>query len=107
MGLDRVRKTFLRRAAASLRAWRAGADLSTTQAADRLGVPQQVWASWEGGERRPSFANALLLEDLTSGAVRFETWDYPRALVTTLRAAVARRVVESVVAPSATFAGEG
>lgn len=77
MGVARGRKGIVKRASARLRAWRVARGLSVTGAAARFGVGQQVWTAWERATKRPSLINAIVLEAVTDGDVRYEAWDYP------------------------------
>lgn len=76
--------TKCKRAAAALRAWREREGLSITTAAERLELNTQNWSDYEHVKKRPSLANALLIDQLTLGAVRFEWWDYSNRIMATV-----------------------
>lgn len=68
---------------ALLSRWRAAepAERSQVKLAASLGVRQSAVSEWESGSRRPDFANALVLERLTGGAVPAESWGHDAATI--------------------------
>lgn len=58
----------------ALRKWRGERRLQVVAALADVG--SSTWLGWESGRTRPTFANALRIELVSEGAVRFETWGY-------------------------------
>lgn len=74
-----------------LKDWRLAADITQTAAAEKLGVRPATWSEWESGARQPGRDHAVLLENLTEGAVPLESWSKEQGVVTAMAQNIARR----------------
>ena len=76
-----------------LKAWRLSHEphLTFAAAGERIGVKHSTWFEWESGNRSPSLEKALQIEDLTDGAVPFESWDFSAEVASTMRRVLSRR----------------
>lgn len=83
---------------ALLSRWRAAEPASRSQVklAALLGVRQSAVSEWESGSRRPDFANALVLERLTGGAVPAESFGHDTATIERTAEALRDRALRAV-----------
>ena len=74
-----------------LKDWRAASGMTQTAAAEKLGVRPATWSEWESGARQPGRDLAILLEDMTGGAVPLESWSENAGVAEAMAQNVARR----------------
>lgn len=74
-----------------LKSWRTAAGITQTAAAEKLGVRPATWSEWESGQRGAGRDHAVMLENLTDGAVPLESWSKDAAVGEAMAQNIARR----------------
>lgn len=73
-----------------LRQWREAKNITQTAACAKIGVRCATWSEWESGHRSPGRDLAILVEDLTKGAVPHGAWAEEPEVVAAVERNIAR-----------------